>query len=260
MDLRRISLIQTQAQLILDHAKTLQNRSYAVHKQFGDVAYLYFLDEIDELIVQYNYIVPRINPILIEEGAEDEFQELKPIGATLTRIRDDNVVFNADRKLVQLLFGSSQMLSFLTKGIVLSESTSDKLDSITKELDSLKNQLNDEYYENLKEAKSEFEGGGFLGASLIAGRVIRVALEALPGDNINEKIEELKKLDLVREKDGRDSIIKASHYGRNLTSHDLSIMPTSSDAISYIAEGIKITKIVSSYLSHVKLPKAEGQK
>jgi hypothetical protein len=74
-------------------------------------------------------------------------------------------------------------------------------------------------------------------------------LGGINGKDINEKIETLKGLDLIRDKDGKDFLLKANHFGRNIVSHDLSIMPTASESISHLGDAVIISKIFSEYKS-----------
>ena len=249
MKTKQIKLLIVQSEIILEQARKLEGQGEKILRNEGDVSYYYYLSNIDKMVKQFNLIVPKINKLLEKEGIAEKLDETKEVGATLKQIREENVFFNADGLLFQLIFGASNILSFLREGVVLSETTLDKLDSLSEELDNLKEKLSEESYNNLKEATDSFEKGCFLGSSLISGRVIRSCLDKINGKDINEKIDSLKEIALIQEKGGKDSIFKSNHFGRNLTSHDLNIMPTSSEAISYLGDAIKIAKIIFEYES-----------
>jgi len=46
--------------------------------------------------------------------------------------------------------------------------------------------------------------------------------------------------------------MKSNHFGRNIASHDLTVMPSSSEVISYLGDAIKIAKISSEYKKRQK--------
>ena len=246
MDSRIVKIIINQAEIIFEQAKNCQNQSLKIHKHEGKAAYADFLTKVDALITQYNYLVDKISKVFKEEGIDESLDEVKGIDWKWKKISEDGTIYPMEGKLLSMIFGAGKILCFLREGIVLPEQTINRLSSLTNELEELKNKISLEIYNNLKEAKDEFEKGAFLGCSLISGRVIRVCLEKIPGEDINKKIEYLKDKELIRDKDGRDIILKADHFGRNVASHDLSIFPTSSEAISFLAESIRIAKIISN--------------
>ena len=247
MNKKNIGLLIVQAEIILEHARKLQGQNLKIFRIDGDISYYYFLGNIDKLIVQYNYLVPKLNKLFLEESIDEELKEIKKIEPDVAKIRDDNVLYNPDGKLLGLIFNVSKILTFLREGIILSEETQDRLDSLSKELETLKDNLDENVYINLKEANESFEKGCFLGVSLICGRVIKHSLDKINGKDINDKIESLKSTGLIEEKGGKDSIMKSNHFARNLTSHDLRIMSSSSEAISHLGDAIKISKIFREY-------------
>ena len=252
MKSKEIKILVTQAEIILEQAKKFQGQGGKVAKLQGDVAYTYFIRHVELLIEQFNKMVPKINKLIEKEGIEEKLEEISRIEEgdnkqLLKKIREDKIIFNTDGKILELLFGASNALSFLREGVVLSETTQNKLDSLREELESLKSSLKEEVYTNLKEANESFERGCFLGSSLISGRIIWNCLDCIKGKDINEKIDSLIDNELISEKGGRDSILKSNHFGRNLTSHDLKIMPSSSEAISFLGDAIKIAKISRDY-------------
>lgn len=253
MDKKQLRLILSQAEIILSKAKELDGKGYEILMKQGTVPYKYYLDKIDILIEQFNYIIPKISQVFKEENIDFSLAiiqklEVKHEDLGGKKYGDPKVLIPADIPLLKLIFGSGNIISFLKEDILLSEDTQDKLNSLSEELTNIKSYLSEDVYNNLIKGKSEFENGGFLGSSLISGRIIKVSLDKIGGKDINEKISTLNKLVLLREKDGEQALVKANHFARNLTSHSLDIMPTASEAISYLAEAIKISKIVSEYI------------
>lgn len=247
-----MKIIESQATIIFEQCKKLQNIALKVREKEGLTSYTEILNQINLLIGEYNLLADKMNQILTEEDIDETLKPTKKIEYNWDEMKDEGTVYATEGKLLHMIFGSAKILSFLREGVALPEQTINKLSSITKELEEIKDELPSNVYINLKESKDEFERGGFLGSSLVSGKIIRVCLDKITGRDINQKIENLKKLDLVRDKDGVDSLIKANHYGRNLTSHDLDIFPTSSEAISFLGEAIKIAKLSANSEKNTK--------
>lgn len=251
MENRYIRLIETQAQIILDESKRLRGKNLEMFNK-NDVEYTYYLKTIDKLIDQLNVIAPKLNILFEKEGIDYKVPELKKFDATLDQVREENIIFGAEPKLLEVIFASSSILSFIKEGLILSENNQNRLDFLLEEIEGMKGEVKGNIFSNLIEAKNTLEKSSFLGSSLISGKIIRASFDKIEGKDINEKIESLKKLGLVREKDGEESLLKANHYGRNLASHDLEVMPTASEALSFLSEAVKIVKITSSYLKNLQ--------
>ncbi len=246
MNTKQSDLLITQIELILEESKNLKGKGRTVRGHSNYVEYLYFIRNIDLLAEQFNLIANKVSMFLKDEGIDETIEEIPLMGPTMEEIRA-NTLYNTDAILLKLIFGCSKILTFLRPGTVLPEVTLNKLDSLSKELRALEENLDTDIFNNLGLSTESFEKGCFLGSSLISGRVLINSFNQIEGKDINEKVDELKRYDLVREKDGKDSIMKANHFGRNLTSHNLKIIPSSSEAISYLGDAIKIAKLVSEY-------------
>lgn len=243
---KQINLLINQTELILNEAKGLKGKGTQVRNS-SYAEYLYFNKNIDLLIQQFNLIAKKVNGMLKEESIDEEIKEIPQIKPEMDEVHIEHIVYNTDGYLLRLIFGCSQILTFIREGVVLPEVTLNKLDSLIEELKGMEKSIAQNIYSHLVLATESFEKGCFLGSSLISGKILITSLNMIDGKDINDRIEELKKYNLVREKDGEDSLIKANHYGRNLTTHDLKIVPSSSEAISYLGEAIKIAKLVSEY-------------
>lgn len=246
MNKQSINLIATQAQIILDEAKNLRGKNLELYNK-SHVEYVYYLDTIDILVKQINNIAPKVNELFKKEGIDYQIPEIKIFDATLEEVRQQHIISPAEPKLLKLIFTASNILTFIKGGLILSESTQNRLDCLSEEIDSIRTEIGEPLSENLTETKDTLEKGCLLGSSLISGKIIRASFDVIPGKDINDKIETLKRFGLVREKDGKDSLLKANHYGRNLASHNLKIMPSASETIAFLAEALKIVKIVSEY-------------
>ncbi|GEM_PF-4049996 len=243
MDNRLIKIIANQAEIILEQAKNSQNKSLRIRDTERKLSYAELVTKINVLIRQHDSIVDKVNRLFKEESIDENLEKINEIKAKWDEIYA-GTVYPIEGKLLRLIFGAGKILCFLREGIVLPEQTIDRLSSLTTELEEIKNKISSDLYNNLKEAKDDFERGGFLGCSLISGRVIRVCLDKIPGKDINERVDYLRNKNLIRDKDGKHIILKADHFGRNVTSHDLSEFPTSSESLAFLAEAIRISKII----------------
>lgn len=118
-----------------------------------------------------------------------------------------------------------------------------KLEPLKEELSKISMNIKEVNFEkNLRIAINEYEKGDYLCAWLIAGRIITYMLQCIPGKTIDEKIAFLKEKGIIT-KDKEDVvnfIIKTDKETRNIASHNILAFPTSADAISLIADCIKL--------------------
>lgn len=248
MDLKERRIILEQAKLLLEQSKRLQNKAYKTYDSEGDVSYFLITKQIDKLIHKFNAIVPKINNLFEDEGIDMKVEETKLIECKFEDVKD-RTFSNTETPLLNIIFESTTIITFLDVASEFSVENIDTLSSLSKELNSIKKKIDSVLFQNLNEAQDEFEKGAFLGSSLICGKVVRACLDSIPGIDINEKINSLRAADLVREKDGRDFLLKANHFSRNLTSHDIKIFPTSSESVSYLGDAVKIVKVISEFKS-----------
>jgi chorismate mutase len=124
-----------------------------------------------------------------------------------------------------------------------------------KELEELRKDI-DEIEEtgvrsHLLQAVDEYTSGHFLATVLIAGKVVIFTLEqmkkVLGADNEREVAEKLtERLGLDKNKeDGKrifESILKASRHARNFFTHDISAVPSASEALSLLSDAVNIAK------------------
>lgn len=130
----------------------------------------------------------------------------------------------------------------------LSKTDLDKLTTLRTELNKLSEVLADVNYErNINDAINEYEQGHYLASSLISGRVIKYAMDQIPGDSDKDKVKFLREEGIIEKgrKDVQESILKASRKARNFFSHDIKVYPTPSEALSLLSEAFGILKIVS---------------
>jgi len=124
-----------------------------------------------------------------------------------------------------------------------------ELHALKKELEGIANQVEKKYFKNIEEAIKECEQGSFLGSVLISSRIVINILEQFRGNNITEKIQDLKSKGLVTEKGeiSNDYILKADKKARNYYSHDLNALPSGSEAIELLGICFRLLKLLLKY-------------
>ena len=131
----------------------------------------------------------------------------------------------------------------------LSKDDLERLAALREQLETLSEVLPDINYElNVNEALNEYERGAYLASALISGRVILYALNQIRGESAEKKVQFLREKGIIEEggKEVYESILNADRRARNLFSFDLSIFPSSSDALLLLGDAIEILEIVSN--------------
>lgn len=137
----------------------------------------------------------------------------------------------------------------------LSEDDLEKLAALKEHLEGLSGVLPDINYEiNVNEAINEYERGAYLASALISGRVILYALNQIRGESAEKKAQFLREKGIIEEdrNDVYESIINADKRARDLYSYDITMFPSSSDALLLLSDGIEILEIVSNVLNAEK--------
>lgn len=138
----------------------------------------------------------------------------------------------------------------------LSKDDLESLAALKGQLETLSEVLPDINYEiNVNEALNEYERGAYLASALISGRVILYTLNQIRGESAEKKVRFLREKGII-EKGGKEevyeSILNADKRARDLFSFDLSVYPSSSDALLLLGDAIGILEIVSNVLNAEK--------
>jgi hypothetical protein len=137
----------------------------------------------------------------------------------------------------------------------LSKDDFENLAALKEKLEGLSEVLPDINYEiNVNEAINEYERSAYLASALISGRVILYALNQIRGESAEEKAQFLREKGIIEEdkKDVYKSILNADKRARDLYSYDISVFPSSSDALLLLGDAIQILEIVSNVLNAEK--------
>ncbi len=138
----------------------------------------------------------------------------------------------------------------------LSKDDLESLAALKEQLETLSEVLPDINYEiNVNEALNEYERGAYLASALISGRVILYTLNQIRGESAEKKVRFLREKGII-EKGGKEevyeSILNADKRARDLYSFDISVFPSSSDALLLLGDAIEILEIVSNVLNAEK--------
>ncbi|MBK5190258.1 MAG: hypothetical protein JJE19_01990 [Methanosarcinales archaeon] len=135
----------------------------------------------------------------------------------------------------------------------LSKDDLEQLAAFREQLETLSEVLPDINYEiNVNEALNEYERGAYLASALISGRVILYALNQIRGESAEKKVRFLREKGIIEEggkEEVYESILNADKRARDLYSYDLSVYPSSSDALLLLGDAIGILEIVSNVLN-----------
>jgi hypothetical protein len=147
--------------------------------------------------------------------------------------------------------GCNQVLGFIDALLKprLSHAEQMRLKDLRKEVEKLKDS-NVQFH--LLKAIEEYEDGDHLAATLIAGKVAMYTIEQLrtlfSAKSDEEAAEKLAKALGVKDDDRKlliEKYLKACKLARNFFTHDPNAMPTASDALSLIADAIKLAEWLS---------------
>lgn len=123
----------------------------------------------------------------------------------------------------------------------------DKLESLREELKDISAKVSDVNFEkNLEAAIEECEKGDYLASWLISGRVVRYIFEKISGKGIDEKMTFLKDKEIVSSDKSEtiNFILKTDRETRNIASHTISSFPQPKDAISLLADSLKLLELI----------------
>ena len=155
---------------------------------------------------------------------------------------------NVKSRLLKIITESKQAIEYLTSILTpISKLELDKLTQLKQELNEIYPNLQNAYLFDgiLTESINEYEVGHHHASALLSAKVIDNILAQIPG-NINEKIIFLKDKEIIPKdsKPGIDELIlKANLKARNVTTHDLSVTPSPSDATSLLGDVTKLLRL-----------------
>lgn len=217
-----------------------QEIEYKSHLESAEV------QRIDEIIYMYNELrnslLTNENEIVRKIGQYAEW--LNSVSSSYLRIADYKRIED------QLVVGLATIIGGLESMLKhrLSKQEQKELEELRKDIDEIEETG---VRSHLLQAVDEYTSGHFLATVLIAGKVVIFTLEqmkkVLGADNEREAAEKLtERLRLDKNKeDGKriiESILKASRHARNFFTHDISAVPSASEALSLLSDAVNIAK------------------
>jgi len=247
MEISETALI-SQLEYLKKVSEETKGRSINLINQPKSTAWIYssLCEEVDIIIKEYNWIIPHLNHFLKERGFSFELIELKSINPNFEEMNEKNTYPAIDRKLIYISLNCNKILSIIKNLFTPTKENKKNFEELKKEIEDIGEELPKNILNNIDEAIKELELDKKLGAVLICGRIIIFNLNSIPG-NLNEKIEEMRKIGILGARGSEEWIIKAEKKARDLFAHDLNYSPEPSDAISILGDMIKIVKIVKEY-------------
>ncbi|MBA7683059.1 hypothetical protein ES703_91415 [subsurface metagenome] len=231
-------LVGKNERVLLDHSYGSKMLNYSLCTQ------------VDKIIIEYNWIVPHVNSLFKELSIDFEIEKDKKIDADWEKIKEGT--FDViDDSLIALSLTIGRVLSILKNLATKTQENKNKFEDLKSEIKDLENNLPINIIKNLYEAVDELELNKLLGASLICGRLIVSQLDLVPG-NIDEKIKELQRGDLLKNRGASDWLIKANQKIRGTSSHDLNYFPNPSETLAILGDTMKVVEIVQKYINSKK--------
>lgn len=248
MVLNETSIIQ-QLEYLKSECERLKGNSYKYlldTRTNSDFVYVSFCDEIDSIISEYNWLIPSINKKLEDAGFNIEEKEISKIDADLKTMREKDIWPMADKYLMRLSLKCNRILVIMKNVATSNKDVKNKFEDLKKEIEDLEKEISSETLKNLRVALEEFELNHLLATTLICGRITIYSLDSISNE-IDEVINEMKKVGLLKPKGSADLILKSNKKIRGLFAHDLNYFPGPSETISIFGDTINIVKKVAEY-------------
>lgn len=207
--------------------------------------------QVDEIIKEYNWIIPETNKIFQKLEFNFQLEEIKLIKKDWKELKEKNLYSTVDNKLRNISLKCGRVLSILSNIATKTQETKNQFEGLKKEIEGLKKEISTNIYKNLEEALKEFESNHLLSATLICGRIIIYNLDSV-SHQIEEVINKLKEKNLLQIKGSDEQILKANKKVRGLFAHDLNYFPTPSEALSIFGDTVNIVKKVNEFNQNKK--------
>ncbi len=212
------------------------------------MAHVELCEQTDEIIKEYNWVVPKINNFLTDLEIEAKIEDIPLISKKWEEIKDKGLYSLVDDKLRKISLKCNRVLSIIKNIATSTKDIKNQFNDLKKEIGGLKKEgVDDNTIKNLNQALIEFEYNHLLSTVLVCGRIGIFYLDSIPGKNIDERIKNISKEGLLKTKGSKDNLIKANRGIRGLFAHDLNFFPIASQTLSIFGDTIGIVRIVNSY-------------
>ena len=165
--------------------------------------------------------------------------------------RDYSAVYKQKALLQEIDGECDKAIAALEKlATTVSKDDSEKLETLKTQLEALSEDLPGTNYElSLHEALTAYERGAYLSSALIASRVILHALNHIRGDFIEVKVQFLHDKGRIGNdlKEVQESLIKANRMAKKFFSDDITVVPSSSEALTLLGDAMRLAALVSTF-------------
>jgi hypothetical protein len=238
-----MTLMKRDAAEVLGAFESIKSQAKQLRKSLRDSLFGP-IEELENLVEAYKDAKLHFGGIASEQNIGVYLRDIELKG------RDYSAVYKQKALLSEIDVECDKAIGALeSMAAPLSEDDLDKLAALKEHLETLSEVLPDINYEiNVNEAINEYERGAYLASALISGRVILYALNQIRGESAEKKVRFLREKGLIEQdrKDVYESILNANKRARDLYSYDITMFPSSSDALLLLDDAIGILGIVSN--------------
>ncbi len=211
------------------------------------IRYCQLCDSADEIIKEYNWMVPKLNSFFEKTGIDCKFEEVNKVEQSWADIKEKHTFNTFNHKLTKISLMCGRALSILENLATNTREIKNKFDALKLEIQNLEKEgVSQNTLKNLIEAHESFELNRLLGTSLICGRIAIFYLDSVPG-NINEKVEKITNAGLLVSKGSQDHVLKTNQKIRALFAHDINYLPSASETISIFGDTIFIVRTINEF-------------
>jgi len=238
-----MTLMKRDAAEVLGAFESIKSQAKQLRKSLRDSLFGP-IEELENLVEAYKDAKLHFGWIASEQNIGVYLRDIELKG------RDYSAVYKQKALLSEIDVECDKAIGALeSMAAPLSGDDLDKLAALKEHLEGLSEVLPDINYEiNVNEAINEYERGAYLASALISGRVILYALNQIRGESTEKKARFLRDKGLIEQdkKDVYESILNADKRARDLYSYDITMFPSSSDALLLLGDAIEILEIVSN--------------
>jgi hypothetical protein len=242
-------LMKRDAADVLKEFKSIKSQAKQLRQSIRDSLFGP-VEELKNLVEAYKDAKLHFGGIAYEQNISVYLRDIEIKG------RDYSAVYKQKALLSEIDVECDKAIGvFENMAAPLSKDDFENLAALKEKLEGLSEVLPDINYEiNVNEAINEYERSAYLASALISGRVILYALNQIRGESAEEKAQFLREKGIIEEdkKDVYKSILNADKRARDLYSYDISVFPSSSDALLLLGDAIQILEIVSNVLNAEK--------
>ncbi len=205
------------------------------------------IEEVKSLVEEYKDAKAQFGKIRYEHNLDTYLRDIEIKGTDYSAVYEQKALLREIDVECEKAIGALESLA-----TPLSEEDLAKLMALRERMKTLAEVLPDINFEiNLNEALNEYEKGDYLASALISSRVTLYVVNQIQQKFAGKtlKISPEKGYSEGDRKVMYESILNATKRASEFFSYDITIFPTSSDALSLAADAIEVLEIVGNLLT-----------